>query len=87
MHTVIADECTGCELCIAPCPVDCIAMVPATMPADAEKYRARYTAHMRRERRRDEERAAELAARKSKVDAGDAVAAALVRARAKKTGA
>jgi hypothetical protein len=57
------------------------------MPADAEKYRARYTAHMRRERRRDEERAAELAARKSKVDAGDAVAAALVRARAKKTGA
>jgi Na+-translocating ferredoxin:NAD+ oxidoreductase subunit B len=28
MHTVIASECTGCELCIAPCPVDCIAMVP-----------------------------------------------------------
>jgi electron transport complex protein RnfB len=24
MHTVIAAQCTGCELCIAPCPVDCI---------------------------------------------------------------
>jgi electron transport complex protein RnfB len=28
MHTVIADECTGCELCVAPCPVDCITMSP-----------------------------------------------------------
>lgn len=27
MHTVIADECTGCELCVPPCPVDCIDMV------------------------------------------------------------
>jgi electron transport complex protein RnfB len=87
MHTVLADECTGCELCIAPCPVDCIAMIPATIPADAEKYRARYVAHTRRIARWDAERAAELAVRKSNVDAGDAVAAALARARAKKTGA
>ena len=28
MHTVIIDECTGCDLCVAPCPVDCIDMVP-----------------------------------------------------------
>jgi electron transport complex protein RnfB len=28
MHTVIADECTGCDLCVEPCPVDCIDMVP-----------------------------------------------------------
>ncbi|HBZ8030549.1 TPA: 4Fe-4S binding protein, partial [Klebsiella pneumoniae] len=27
--TVIADLCTGCELCIPPCPVDCIELVPA----------------------------------------------------------
>ena len=24
MHIVIEDICTGCELCIEPCPVDCI---------------------------------------------------------------
>ena len=24
MHSVINDICTGCELCIEPCPVDCI---------------------------------------------------------------
>ena len=28
MHTVIASECTGCELCLPPCPVDCIHMAP-----------------------------------------------------------
>lgn len=27
MHTVIVDECTGCDLCVAPCPVDCIDML------------------------------------------------------------
>jgi electron transport complex protein RnfB len=30
MHTVIETECTGCELCVAPCPVDCISMRPLT---------------------------------------------------------
>jgi len=24
MTTIIADECTGCDLCIPVCPVDCI---------------------------------------------------------------
>ena len=28
MHTVIASECTGCDLCVEPCPVDCIDMLP-----------------------------------------------------------
>ena len=28
MHTVIKEECTGCELCLEPCPVDCIDMLP-----------------------------------------------------------
>ena len=28
MHTVIASECTGCDLCVEPCPVDCIDMIP-----------------------------------------------------------
>ena len=87
MHTILADECTGCELCIAPCPVDCIAMIPATLPADAGKYRARYVARNERLARWDAERAAELTARKTRVDAGGAVAAALARARARKAGA
>jgi len=30
---VIADECTGCDLCLPPCPVDCIEMVERPLPA------------------------------------------------------
>ena len=29
MHTVIVSECTGCELCVAPYPVDSISMRPS----------------------------------------------------------
>jgi electron transport complex protein RnfB len=29
MHTIISAECTGCELCVPRCPVDCISMVRA----------------------------------------------------------
>jgi H+/Na+-translocating ferredoxin:NAD+ oxidoreductase subunit B len=36
MHTVIAGACTGCKLCVAPCPVDCILMVSAS-PAQADQ--------------------------------------------------
>jgi len=36
MHTVIADECTGCELCVDPCPVDCIVMEP--IPEDLNNW-------------------------------------------------
>jgi electron transport complex protein RnfB len=28
MHTVVASECTGCDLCVEPCPVDCIELMP-----------------------------------------------------------
>ena len=27
MHTIIPDLCTGCELCVAPCPTSCISMI------------------------------------------------------------
>ncbi|MBI3774642.1 MAG: RnfABCDGE type electron transport complex subunit B [Gammaproteobacteria bacterium] len=60
MHSVIADECTGCELCIPPCPVDCIVMVPAVAdsvenkPARAEQGRRR---HLFREQRLARDRA------------------------------
>jgi electron transport complex protein RnfB len=72
MHTVVAELCTGCELCIAPCPVDCISMVPLlaspahaalTLPR-AEASRARFEAHDERSVRRAAERAAILADKK-----------------------
>jgi electron transport complex protein RnfB len=43
MHTVIASECTGCELCVAPCPVDCIRMEP--IEEDLGNWRWRYPAN------------------------------------------
>mgnify|MGYP006064139605 CR=1 FL=1 len=30
MHSIIDDICTGCELCIEPCPVDCIEIVESS---------------------------------------------------------
>jgi electron transport complex protein RnfB len=53
MHTVIAAYCTGCALCLPPCPVDCIAMVPARSDqpwtqADAYAAKARGAARKRR---------------------------------------
>jgi electron transport complex protein RnfB len=56
MHTVIKAECTGCRLCLAPCPVDCIAMVETgeTRTHDERKlsaaqYRRRRAARLARE--------------------------------------
>jgi electron transport complex protein RnfB len=91
MHTVLADECTGCELCIPPCPVDCIAMVPAPddgrLPSRrADDYRARYVARNARLERDAGERAVELAAKKLGNASSSAVQAAILRARAKKSG-
>jgi electron transport complex protein RnfB len=70
LHTVVAERCTGCELCIAPCPVDCIAMVdlapgavPHAPPSPAAN-RQRYDAHQARVQRRAAERSALLEARK-----------------------
>ena len=34
MHTIIPDLCTGCELCVAPCPTDCISMIPVKKNID-----------------------------------------------------
>jgi electron transport complex protein RnfB len=71
MHTVIAELCTGCELCVAPCPVDCIIMIPLlasplpslTLPP-AQDSRTRYDAHNERVERRAALRAETLAAKK-----------------------
>jgi electron transport complex protein RnfB len=31
-HTVVAALCTGCDLCLPACPVDCIVPAPAPEP-------------------------------------------------------
>jgi electron transport complex protein RnfB len=38
MHTVIAAECTGCDLCVDPCPTDCIEMIPVPTTVDNWKW-------------------------------------------------
>jgi electron transport complex protein RnfB len=72
MHTVIPELCTGCDLCVAPCPVDCIAMVSVTpgktgwdaWPSSAAEA-ARERFHLRNERliREKAENDARLAAK------------------------
>jgi electron transport complex protein RnfB len=39
MHTIIASQCTGCELCLPPCPVDCIAMKPIGESIETWKWK------------------------------------------------
>jgi electron transport complex protein RnfB len=82
MHTVLTELCTGCELCLPPCPVDCIAMAPAT-GADAVWDEARAAAARDREARRRARlgRRRALASPQAKQAA---VAAALLRARARR---
>jgi electron transport complex protein RnfB len=40
MHTVIEQQCTGCELCLPPCPVDCIELRPPLASGTARGRRA-----------------------------------------------
>ena len=51
MHAVVPSLCSGCELCLAPCPVDCISMVDAGRawsPDDARAARSRYQSRQQR---------------------------------------
>ena len=64
MHAVLDSECTGCGLCVEPCPVDCISMAPARAgPATAEAWLAQRASLARRrfERRRARESALDAA--------------------------
>jgi electron transport complex protein RnfB len=76
MHTILPSLCTGCDLCVAPCPVDCIAMVPraedpngiltgwaAWSQVEADAARARHDFRSERLRREKEENDARLAAK------------------------
>jgi electron transport complex protein RnfB len=51
MHTVVEPWCIGCTLCVPPCPIDCIAMVPAQGAWNAELKRAAGTRARARARR------------------------------------
>jgi electron transport complex protein RnfB len=62
MHTVIADWCTGCELCIPPCPVDCIALVPVARLPDPDLSRERHQFRAFRRARDEAEHASKLEA-------------------------
>ena len=55
MHTIFTDLCTGCELCIAPCPVDCIDLVTVhrelsikEREQEQDDLRKRYHTHLQR---------------------------------------
>ncbi|MBW7925937.1 MAG: electron transport complex subunit RsxB, partial [Burkholderiaceae bacterium] len=86
MHTVIDAACIGCELCVPPCPVDCITLVVAQPPAPLGREAA-MRARARRARR--DERLARQAAKPAAaaVDAQAIVAAALLRAQAQRSAA
>jgi electron transport complex protein RnfB len=72
MHTVIERYCTGCELCVPVCPVDCIALENASggrtgwqawSEADAPLALARYEERKSRKQREAREHAERLEAK------------------------
>jgi electron transport complex protein RnfB len=100
MHTVITPHCTGCELCLPVCPVDCIQMENASGQAtgwaawslpQAEHARARYRGRQARLQRVacEAEQAVPVAPPQAPAEQDPkraAIAAALARARAQRTG-
>jgi electron transport complex protein RnfB len=69
MHTVMENYCTGCELCLPVCPVDCIIVENASAeatgwtawsPAQAELARKRYAFRTARREREAEKQACEM---------------------------
>jgi electron transport complex protein RnfB len=89
MHTIIRDLCTGCELCIPPCPVDCITLVvrdPAPdavmLREEAQQARMRYEARLHRLERRRNERASARRSSEKNIKA-ETIARAMERARAR----
>jgi electron transport complex protein RnfB len=87
MHAVIDELCTGCELCVPVCPVDCISMVGASGertgwdawdPSLARQARERHARHVARA-----DAAVDAPAEaKSEPPRRDTIAAVLARARA-----
>ena len=67
MHTVIEAECTGCELCVAPCPVDCIVMKPSAIQVSPEQKAAQKLTTMRRYAARNRRKEQEILEKAEKV--------------------
>lgn len=100
LHTILSDHCTGCGLCVPVCPVDCIDMHPtsgaatgwqAWSAAQAQHAHTRYRQH---QQRLNPQPSASQAARApsttatvqhSAPDKKAAIAAALAKARARRT--
>jgi len=92
MHAVIADECSGCELCIPACPVDCISLrAPrheVSAASRAPQYRRRYEARNARLARERQRRDETIAAHKEEIHSAsisrNAVLEAIARAKSRK---
>jgi electron transport complex protein RnfB len=98
MHTVVTELCSGCDLCVAPCPVDCIEMMPAIGEdalwerPRADAARERFELRLARLERERADRAGRLAQRALEARRSDPEArkkraiiqAAIERARAKR---
>ena len=75
MHTVISSECTGCQLCIEPCPVDCIDMIAVKENGFQDKIKTQQRFENRKQRlasaqkhqkkRHEQNRSPEITANKS----------------------
>ena len=85
MHTVLTDACNGCELCIPPCPVDCIDTVPHPTYASAHDVKTQSLTRYQRRQQRKHRQAAEQTdtPTPSPADRRAAVAAAIARAKKK----
>ncbi|MGH8568291.1 MAG: hypothetical protein ACREXU_09785, partial [Gammaproteobacteria bacterium] len=51
MHTVLIEQCTGCEECLPPCPVDCIELIEAPFAWDDDRAQAARARQRAREER------------------------------------
>ena len=99
MHSILDAECNGCALCLPVCPVDCIALVPASTEtmnnpwpdysqAEADHWRTRVEARRQRLRKKA---ALALASKKPRASDNESeriraeIRAAVTRVRAKKS--